>query len=168
MGVALNLFLISALNEGDWLASRPVHFNPEATALCTHCIEGLGGPRAPYGRLQNIREQKKKTPLAICREFNSSLVVQPVSWPPHCLLLQGEAVTLLRLNLNLQSKNRFLAYFNHILSTALLFSMRVLRIWNVKVMNRLSNGFARILLWCINIPVLLDKSYQMYKRNYIV
>jgi hypothetical protein len=37
--------LISALDGGKWLASRPGHFTPRERAFGTHCIGGWMGPR---------------------------------------------------------------------------------------------------------------------------
>ena len=59
MGVELQFFLMSTLDEGDWSASRPVHFNPGETAHCAHCTGGFGGPWGRSGRVQNPEEQKK-------------------------------------------------------------------------------------------------------------
>jgi len=58
LGVELQVFLMSALDEGDWSASRPVHFNPGETARCTHCTGGFDGLRGRSGRVQNPQEQK--------------------------------------------------------------------------------------------------------------
>jgi hypothetical protein len=44
-------FIISALSEGEWLASRPCYFTSYETATCTgtgtgtRCIGELAGPR---------------------------------------------------------------------------------------------------------------------------
>jgi hypothetical protein len=38
--------LSSALDGGEWLASRPGHFTPRERALGTHWIGGWMGPRA--------------------------------------------------------------------------------------------------------------------------
>ena len=59
LGVELQFFLMSALDEGDWSVSRPVHFNPEETAHCAHCTGGFGGPRGRSGRVQNSEEQEE-------------------------------------------------------------------------------------------------------------
>ena len=40
--------------------------------------------------------------------------------------------------------------------------------WDVEAMNYFSNGFKRILLWCIIIPVHMDKSYQMNKKIHTI
>jgi hypothetical protein len=56
VGVGLKFFLISALNEGDWSASRHVRLNPGEIAYCTNCIGGFGGPRGRSGRVQNPQE----------------------------------------------------------------------------------------------------------------
>jgi hypothetical protein len=44
--VQLHAFFISALDGGEWSASRPGSFNHRETALGTHWIGGWVGPRA--------------------------------------------------------------------------------------------------------------------------
>jgi len=43
--VWLHAFLISALDEGKWSASRPSRFTPEERIRSTHWIGGCVGPR---------------------------------------------------------------------------------------------------------------------------
>jgi hypothetical protein len=40
------LIFTSALDEGEWSASRPGHLTPKKRAFCTHWIGGWVGPRA--------------------------------------------------------------------------------------------------------------------------
>jgi hypothetical protein len=44
--VALQAFLTSALDGGEWSASGPGHFNPRERASDTHWIRGCVSPRA--------------------------------------------------------------------------------------------------------------------------
>jgi hypothetical protein len=44
--VYLHAFLSSALDGGEWSASRPGRFTPRERAPGTHCIGGWVGPRA--------------------------------------------------------------------------------------------------------------------------
>jgi hypothetical protein len=44
--VQFHAFLTSALDGGEWLASRPGHFTPGEKAPDTHWRRGLVGPRA--------------------------------------------------------------------------------------------------------------------------
>jgi hypothetical protein len=44
--VYLHVFLISALDEGEWLASRPGRFTPRERAAGTHQVRGWVSPRA--------------------------------------------------------------------------------------------------------------------------
>jgi hypothetical protein len=45
-------FLTSALDEGEWLVSRPGRFTPGETAPGTHWIGGWVGPRAGLDRVE--------------------------------------------------------------------------------------------------------------------
>jgi hypothetical protein len=44
--IYLHVFLTSALDGGEWSASRPGCFTPREKARDTHCIGGWVGPRA--------------------------------------------------------------------------------------------------------------------------
>jgi hypothetical protein len=66
--------LTSALDGGEWSASRPGRFTPRETAPGTHWIGGWVGPRTVLDT-----EMKRKIP-SLCRESNpSTQVVQPVA-----------------------------------------------------------------------------------------
>jgi hypothetical protein len=47
--VYVHIFLMSALAEGEWSASRPCRFNPRENAPGTHWIGSWVGPRAGLG-----------------------------------------------------------------------------------------------------------------------
>jgi hypothetical protein len=60
--------LTSALDGGDWSASRPGRFNSGETAPCTHCIGGWVGPRAVLDAMVKKipnprRESNPRTPI---------------------------------------------------------------------------------------------------------
>jgi hypothetical protein len=61
-GIALP-FLTSALDGGEWSASRPCRFNPGERASGTHWIGGWVGPRV---RLDAVEKRK----ILHCRESN--------------------------------------------------------------------------------------------------
>jgi hypothetical protein len=66
--------LTSALDEGDWSASRPGRFTPRERAPGTHWIGGWVGPRAV---LDAVVKRKIHSPR---RESNPSTpIVQPVA-----------------------------------------------------------------------------------------
>jgi hypothetical protein len=66
--------LTSALDGGEWSASRPGRFTPRERALGTNWIRGWLGPRAVLDALV-----KRKIPIP-CRESNPrTLIVQPVA-----------------------------------------------------------------------------------------
>jgi hypothetical protein len=46
------LFLASALDGGEWSASRPGHFTPWEISSDTHWIGGWVGPRAALDNLE--------------------------------------------------------------------------------------------------------------------
>jgi hypothetical protein len=58
-GIA-STFLTSALDEGEWSASRPVRFTPGERAPGTHWFRSLGGPRAS---LDAVGGEKNVLPL---------------------------------------------------------------------------------------------------------
>jgi hypothetical protein len=67
-------FLTSALNGGEWSASRPGHFKPRERAPRTHWIGGWVGPRAV---LDAVVKRKIPSPR---RESNPKTpIVQPVA-----------------------------------------------------------------------------------------
>jgi hypothetical protein len=47
--VQIQVFLTSAVVEGEWSASCPSHFTPETRAPGTHRIEGWVGPQSQSG-----------------------------------------------------------------------------------------------------------------------
>jgi hypothetical protein len=64
----------SALDGGEWPASRPCHFTPRETAPAPHCIEGRVDPRA------GVDAMEKRLIFCSYREPNpDSLVIQPVA-----------------------------------------------------------------------------------------
>jgi hypothetical protein len=63
-------FLTSALDEGEWSASRPGRFTPRESAPCTHWIEGWVGPRVGLDAME-----KRK----FCHARNGTQVAQPVA-----------------------------------------------------------------------------------------
>jgi hypothetical protein len=66
--------LTSALDGGEWSASRPGHFTPKARALGTHWIGGWVGPRAI---LDAVVKRKIPNPH---QELNPrTLIVQPIA-----------------------------------------------------------------------------------------
>jgi hypothetical protein len=66
--------LTSALDGGEWLASRPGHFTPRERASGTHWIGGWVGPRAV---LEAVVKRKIPSPR---RESNPRTpIVQPVA-----------------------------------------------------------------------------------------
>jgi hypothetical protein len=70
------LSLTSALDGGEWLASRPSHFTPRERAPGTPWIGGWVGPRAI---LDVVVKRKIPSP---CQEWNPrTLIIQPVA---HC------------------------------------------------------------------------------------
>jgi hypothetical protein len=72
--IASRIFFTSALNGGEWSASRPGSFNPRERAPGTHWIGGWVGPRAG---LDAVVERKIPSP---CRESNPrTATVQPVA-----------------------------------------------------------------------------------------
>jgi hypothetical protein len=71
VNVLLHIFFISALDEGDWLASRPGRFTSGERAAGTHYIEGCLGPRTG---LDDV-ERRKILPLARKSEIFEWLLV---------------------------------------------------------------------------------------------
>jgi hypothetical protein len=70
--VQLHAFLTSALDGGEWSASRPGRFTHREGTPGTHWIGGWVGPRAV---LDAVVKRKISSP---CRESNSrTLIVQP-------------------------------------------------------------------------------------------
>jgi hypothetical protein len=66
--------LASALDGGEWSASRSGRFTPRERTHCTHCIGGWVGPRAG---LDMVSKRKIPSPR---RESNSDHpIVQPVA-----------------------------------------------------------------------------------------
>jgi hypothetical protein len=65
--------LTSALDGGEWSASRPGRFTPRERALGTHWIGGWVGPRAVLGAVVFFRE-KFPAPAG-----NRTPIVQPVA-----------------------------------------------------------------------------------------
>jgi hypothetical protein len=69
MEVQLHAFLTSALDEGEWSASRPGRFTPRERALGTHWIGGWLGPRAVLDAVVNrkipspLQESNPRTPI---------------------------------------------------------------------------------------------------------
>jgi len=51
MDVELHSLLTSALDGGEWSASRPGRFTPKERASGTHWIRGWVGPRAGLGTM---------------------------------------------------------------------------------------------------------------------
>jgi len=62
----LHAFLSSALDEGEWSASRSGCFTPRGSTAGTHCIGAWVGPRAG---LDAVAKGKNLSP---CRELNPS------------------------------------------------------------------------------------------------
>ena len=131
LGVGFQFFLMLALDEGDWSASRHVHFNPGETAHCTHCTGGFGGPRGRSGRVQNPQKWKKSFLFSaensttipwsskqlrshhIAPIFGVKLSLFYVFLNPKvaAILFSETSIQLKTLkDSNLQNKNRFLAY----------------------------------------------------------
>jgi hypothetical protein len=72
--VQLHALLISALNGGEWSASRPNRFTPRERASGIHWIGGWVGPRAVLEAVA-----KRKNP-SLRRESNPRTpIVQPVA-----------------------------------------------------------------------------------------
>jgi hypothetical protein len=69
--VKLQAFLTSALDGGEWLASRPGRFDPGEMVRGTHWIGGWGGPQS---RSESSGEVKSTFPAPT---RNRSPVVQP-------------------------------------------------------------------------------------------
>jgi hypothetical protein len=63
--VYLYIILTSALDGGEWSASRLGHFTPGERAPGTHFIGGWVGPRAGLDAVA-----KSKFPQCSCRELN--------------------------------------------------------------------------------------------------
>jgi len=61
MEVQHHAFLISTVDGGEWLASRPYRFTPAERASGTHSTEGWGGPRA--GLYTTMTKEKEPLPL---------------------------------------------------------------------------------------------------------
>jgi hypothetical protein len=61
--------LISALDGGEWSASRPGRFTPRERAPDTHCIGGWVGPRAV---LDTVVKRKITSPR---RESNPIIII---------------------------------------------------------------------------------------------
>jgi hypothetical protein len=59
--VQLHVFLTSALDGGEWSASRPGRFTPREGAPVTHWIGGWVGPRAVLDAVV-----KRKIPKSLC------------------------------------------------------------------------------------------------------
>jgi hypothetical protein len=57
-------FLTSALNGGEWSASRPCHFTPVDRALGTHWIRGWVGPTS------GLDAMEKRKIFSPCRKSN--------------------------------------------------------------------------------------------------
>jgi hypothetical protein len=53
--VQIHIFLTSALDGGEWSASRPGRFTPGERALSTHWIGGWVGPTAGLDDVENIK-----------------------------------------------------------------------------------------------------------------
>jgi hypothetical protein len=65
--------LTSALDRGEWLASRPDRFTPRERAPCTHWIGGWVGPRAVLDAVV-----KRKIPSPRWESNRRIPIVQPV------------------------------------------------------------------------------------------
>jgi hypothetical protein len=52
-GATAQLFLTSALDGGEWSASRSGRFTPGGRASSTHCIGGWLGPQKQSGHCEN-------------------------------------------------------------------------------------------------------------------
>jgi hypothetical protein len=65
VGVQLHAFLTSALDGGEWSATRPGRFTPKDRALGAHWIESWVGPRAVPDAVV-----KRKIPSCWCLTFN--------------------------------------------------------------------------------------------------
>jgi hypothetical protein len=68
----LHAFISSALDGGEWSASRPGRFTPREKAPDTHWIGGWVGPR---GGLDAVMKRKILSP---CRDSSPS-IIQPVA-----------------------------------------------------------------------------------------
>jgi hypothetical protein len=71
-GIALHAFLASALDGGEWSASRPGHFTPRERAPGTHRIGGWVGLRA------GLDAVVKRKILSSCRDSNHP-IIQPIA-----------------------------------------------------------------------------------------
>jgi hypothetical protein len=72
--VLLHAFLTSALDGGEWSASRPGRFTPRERAPGTHSIGGWVGPRAVLNAMV-----KREIPSP-CRKSNPRTpIVQPIA-----------------------------------------------------------------------------------------
>jgi hypothetical protein len=73
-------FLTSALDGGEWSASRPYRLNPKERALGTHWIGGGGGHHSQWCVVYGLDSVEKKN--RSCRESNpNSSAAQPVAIP---------------------------------------------------------------------------------------
>jgi hypothetical protein len=72
--VYLHAFLTSALDGGEWLASRPGGSTPRERAPDTHWIGGWVGPRAVLDAVV-----KKKIPIPSRESSPRTPIVQPVA-----------------------------------------------------------------------------------------
>jgi hypothetical protein len=70
------VLLISALDGGEWSASRPGHFTPGERALGSHWIRGWVGPGTALDRLDDV-EMRKILPIP-------GLELRPSGRPVHC------------------------------------------------------------------------------------
>jgi len=81
--VKLHAFLTSALDGGDWSASRPSRFTPKEIPHGIVLIGGLVGPRAglnPVAKRGNTFPSPAR---------NRTTVVQPVAYSLHWLCFTG-------------------------------------------------------------------------------
>jgi hypothetical protein len=56
--------LTTALDGGEWSASRPGRFTPRVRAPGIHWIGGLVGPRAGLDAVEKKKKKKKKNAIA--------------------------------------------------------------------------------------------------------
>jgi hypothetical protein len=73
--------LASALDGGEWSASRPGRFTPREIAHGTHWIGGWVGPRAVLDAVM-----KRKIPSPGRKSKHRTPIVQPVQWVFNCRL----------------------------------------------------------------------------------
>jgi hypothetical protein len=76
-------FLTSAIDGGEWSASRSCRFNPGEMVPVTHCIGGWVGPRTGMDSLEKrkLDPSGNRTPITypVARRYTDSVIPAPSS-----------------------------------------------------------------------------------------